>query len=66
MDVVLDVVWALVIALLLFVVIRRPWHQSREEDTPEWATCPYCLNPVRFGAVRCQHCHADIGDEKGG
>ncbi len=26
--------------------------------------CPYCKETIAHGAVRCKHCHADLGPAK--
>lgn len=38
-------------------------RRARSAVETEWVTCPYCLNPIRNGATRCQHCHADLSDD---
>lgn len=43
----------------LVVVIAyglRRWGRTESE----WTTCPHCLNAIRAGATRCQHCHARL------
>ena len=27
----------------------------------EIAKCPFCREPIAIGAIRCKHCHADLG-----
>jgi hypothetical protein len=30
----------------------------------EISHCPFCREPIAVGAVRCKHCHADLGELK--
>lgn len=28
------------------------------------ASCPYCKEPIARGALRCKHCHAELGKKR--
>lgn len=46
----------LILASIFLVPIWAVVHRKRAY----WTSCPLCLNPVRVGAIRCQHCHGEI------
>ncbi|MGD1996784.1 MAG: large-conductance mechanosensitive channel protein MscL, partial [Anaerolineae bacterium] len=53
----------LIVALVMFLVIRQVNRmQRREEAPPEPATreCPYCLSSIPLGAARCPHCTSQL------
>lgn len=59
-----DVVYFLVIALVVFVLVRQV---NRFKKTPEIAVagpttrdCPYCLSTVPLRATRCGHCTSEL------
>jgi len=52
----------LVIALVMFLVVRAVAKMQRPEETgpPTTKTCPYCKTDIPIGAVRCPHCTAEL------
>ncbi len=46
----------------VFILIRR--HLRRHLNSMSVASlsekCPYCREPIKAGATRCKHCHADL------
>jgi large conductance mechanosensitive channel len=58
-----DVINFLIIALVIFLVIRQ---YNRLKSSPEAAAtpttkdCPYCLSTIPLKATRCAHCTAEL------
>jgi len=54
----------LIVAFVMFLIIRSMNRLKREEETPpaEPTTkeCPYCLSVIPIGATRCAHCTAEL------
>ena len=57
----------LVIALVIFLVIRQFTRLRREkEEAPAPATtkeCPYCMTTIPIKAIRCPNCISDLKTE---
>lgn len=49
-----------IIALVLFLIVRAFNRLKRKEEAPPAAptttTCPHCLSEIPIGATRCAHC----------
>ncbi|MCA1591615.1 MAG: large conductance mechanosensitive channel protein MscL [Acidobacteria bacterium] len=65
-----DVITFLLIALVLFFVVRavnRMWSKRRkaEDDEPTTKTCPFCLSTIPLKATRCKECTVDFSEVKG-
>ena len=54
----------LIVAFVMFLLIRSINRLKREEDAPpaEPTTkeCPYCLSTIPIKATRCAHCTAEL------
>ncbi len=52
----------IIVALAIFVVIRRVNAMKRKPALPEPNTreCPYCKESISKAAVRCSHCTSDL------
>ncbi|MGA9349272.1 MAG: large conductance mechanosensitive channel protein MscL [Anaerolineae bacterium] len=54
----------LIVAFVLFLLIRSVNRMKREEETPpaEPTTkeCPYCLSTIPIKATRCPHCTSEL------
>jgi len=54
----------IIVALVMFLLIRSINRLKREEDAPpaELTTkeCPYCLSTIQIKATRCAHCTAEL------
>lgn len=52
----------LIIAFVLFLVVRQANRLRREGPPPEPNTkeCPYCLESIPLKATRCGHCTSDL------
>ncbi|RLC58347.1 MAG: large conductance mechanosensitive channel protein MscL [Chloroflexota bacterium] len=59
-----NVISFLVVAFVMFLLIRSINRLEREEETPpaEPTTkeCPYCLSTVPIKATRCPHCTSEL------
>jgi large conductance mechanosensitive channel len=58
------VVSFLIVALVMFLLIRSINRLKREEEAPpaEPTTkeCPYCLSTIPIKATRCAHCTSEL------
>ncbi len=55
-----DVISFLVIAFVVFLVIRR-LNKSRKVEAPApTKACPYCLSVIRVNATRCSGCCGEL------
>ena len=58
------VVSFLIVALVMFLLIRSINRMKQEEEAPpaEPTTkeCPYCLSTIQIKATRCAHCTAEL------
>jgi large conductance mechanosensitive channel len=55
-----EVVSFLVIALVIFLIIRALNRFKREEVTVTTKDCPFCLSPIPIGATRCSACCIEL------
>ena len=59
-----DIITFLVIAFVLFFVVRRAnrlWSdQSAESEAPTTRNCPQCLSTIPLKATRCAHCTIEL------
>jgi large conductance mechanosensitive channel len=56
-----DVIYFLIIAFVIFLLIRMINRMKRKEATaPTAKECPYCLSTIPVKATRCAHCIADL------
>lgn len=54
----------LVVAIVVFFLVRTINRLRREEAPPEEPTtkeCPYCLSAIPIGASRCAYCTSELG-----
>ena len=58
------VITFLIIALVIFLIVRAINRLRKEEPAPEPAatteSCPYCLMEIPIGAKRCGHCAVEL------
>jgi large conductance mechanosensitive channel len=55
----------LIVALVIFFLIRMMNRLRREEEAPEEPTtkeCPYCLSTIPIKATRCAFCTSQLGE----
>ncbi|HLT20865.1 MAG TPA: large conductance mechanosensitive channel protein MscL [Thermomicrobiales bacterium] len=51
----------LLIALILFIVIKGYNQLRREEEAPvDTKPCPFCASTIPLAAVRCPHCTSEL------
>jgi large conductance mechanosensitive channel len=57
-----DVVNFLIIAFVVFLVVRQVNKLKSKQDTGPVTTkdCPYCLSTIPLKATRCAHCIAEL------
>jgi large conductance mechanosensitive channel len=54
----------LIVAYVVFLVIRGMNRLQREQEAPPAATtkeCPHCLSEIPLKATRCPHCTSELG-----
>jgi len=58
------VVYFIIVALVIFLLIRAVNRMQREEEAapaePTTKECPYCRSTIDIQAVRCPHCTSDL------
>jgi large conductance mechanosensitive channel len=54
-----DVFSFLIIALVIFLVVKAVNRMKREE-APTTKACPYCFSSIAVGATRCSACCSDL------
>lgn len=53
----------LIVAWVVFMIVRSMNRMRREEEAPAEPTtkeCPYCLSTIPIKAVRCAHCTSEL------
>ena len=53
----------LIVAFVMFLLIRSVNRLKREEEAPAEPTtkeCPYCLSTIPIKATRCAHCASEL------
>lgn len=55
-----EVVSFLVIALVIFLIIRALNKLTKEEATVTTKDCPFCLSAIPIGATRCSACCVEL------
>jgi len=63
---IMAVVAFLIIAFVIFLLIRyinrlrRDMEAPKEAPAPETKECPYCLSAIPIKAIRCAHCTSEV------
>jgi large conductance mechanosensitive channel len=55
-----NLVTFLIVAFVVFLIIKAANRLKPQEATPSTKDCPYCRMPVPVGAVRCPHCTSEL------
>lgn len=58
LNVVLDF---LIVAFVLFLLVRQINRLKRQPAAPTTKECPYCLSGIPLKATRCPHCTSQLG-----
>jgi len=55
-----DVIGFLIIALVVFLIIRQLNKRKKVEAAPLTKDCPYCLSVIPLAATRCSGCCGEL------
>ncbi|PWT83371.1 MAG: large conductance mechanosensitive channel protein MscL [Acidobacteria bacterium] len=55
-----DIVNFLVIAFVIFLIIREINRRKKQDEAVTTKDCQYCLSAIPIGATRCAHCCAEL------
>src|SRR5713226_175965 len=55
-----DVIGFLIIAFVVFLIIRQINKRKKAEETPATKDCPYCFSAIPPAATRCSGCCAEL------
>ena len=55
-----DVVSFLIVAFVIFLVIKAVNRRKKEDEAVTTKDCPYCLTAIPIGATRCAACCSDL------
>ena len=50
----------LLIALVIFCIIKAMNKQEEEAPAPTTKKCPYCMSEIDIQATRCPHCTSEL------
>lgn len=50
----------LIVALVIFLIIRQVNRMKRPEEAPATRDCAYCLSSIPVKATRCPNCTSDL------
>jgi large conductance mechanosensitive channel len=53
----------IIVAFVLFLIVRSMNKMKRKEETPAEPTtkeCPFCLSQISIKAIRCPHCTSQL------
>jgi large conductance mechanosensitive channel len=56
-----DVISFIIIAFVVFLIIRQINKLKKPAPTPPLRDCPYCLSSIPLAATRCSGCCSEIG-----
>jgi|SRR5215813_11980647 len=55
-----DIVNFLVIAFVIFLIIREINRRKKQDEAVTTKDCQYCLSAIPIGATRCAHCCTEL------
>ena len=55
-----DIISFIVIAFVIFLIIKAINKKKKEDEAVTTKDCPYCLSGIPIGATRCASCCADL------
>jgi large conductance mechanosensitive channel len=50
----------LIVAFVIFLVVRQINKYKRKEEPPATRVCEFCASPVPLKAIKCPHCTSDL------
>jgi large conductance mechanosensitive channel len=50
----------LIVAFVIFIVVKQTSRFMKKEVTPATRECPRCVSAISLKATKCPHCTADI------
>lgn len=50
----------LIVAFVIFIVVKQTSRFMKKEVTPTTRECPRCVSAISLKATKCPHCTADI------
>jgi large conductance mechanosensitive channel len=56
-----NVVAFIIVAFVVFLIVRAANRLRPQEAAPATKDCPYCRMAIPAGATRCPHCTTDLG-----
>ena len=59
-----DVISFLIIAFVVFLIVRQVNKLKQQATPPAVKDCPYCLSSIPLAATRCSGCCSEIGGSK--
>ena len=57
-----DVIGFLIIAFVVFLIVRQVNKLKKQAPPPPTRECPYCFSSLPIAATRCSGCCSEIGD----
>lgn len=55
-----DIISFLIVAFVIFLIVKAANSRKRAEAPPATRDCPYCLSPIPVGATRCSGCTSEL------
>ena len=55
-----DVITFVIIAFVVFLIIKAVNRNKKQETEELTKDCPYCLSPIPIGATRCSGCTSEL------
>jgi large conductance mechanosensitive channel len=55
-----DVVSFLIIAFVIFLIVKAISRSKRQEEVELTKACPYCLSSIPVEATRCSGCTSEL------
>lgn len=56
-----DVIGFIIIAFVIFLIVRAINKRKRTEAVALTKDCPFCLSPIPIGATKCSACCSQLG-----
>jgi len=56
-----DVITFIIIAFVVFLIVRQVNKLKKQAPPPPVKDCPYCLSSIPLAAIRCSGCCSELG-----